>query len=115
MSDEKLKVIGSFIVLVVFLAGAIFVVEWAVSPHSEIIKNITVVEKYPIGAIPGGKSVQYVPSKIIDENGYLYTVSQEQLWAKLKVNQTYEVRIITTNGDRQRKINAARIDGMWLQ
>jgi hypothetical protein len=88
---------------------------WLHQPNNELITNITVIEKYSIGAIPGGKSVQYVPSKIIDEKGNLYIISQEPLWAKLKINQTYEVRIITTNAGSQKVINAVRIDGMWWQ
>jgi hypothetical protein len=73
---------------------------------TDIAKNITVTEKYPY-------EYRGSASKIIDDDGKIYYFTNDLLWAKIKVGETYEVRVVTKPMDARPYINAARIGDMW--
>jgi hypothetical protein len=92
--------------LITIIIGIIFIGMLMTSHTSETIKNITVVEKYPY---------QYrgPEDRLVDENGHVYYFHNTLLWAKLKVNQTYEVRVITEGGQWVKYIDATHINDVW--
>jgi hypothetical protein len=73
---------------------------------SEEIKNVTVIEKYPA-------EYRGPAENIIDENGIQYYFTKTQLWAKMRLNETYEVRSHTTRGDHTPTIDAIHINEVW--
>jgi len=92
------------------LAGIIAILVIAIyymaSPDTIIVKNITVVEKYPY-------TYRSTPANVIDENGNQYYFNKDQLWAKMRINETYEANIVKPKGIAGKYITAIRIDGMW--
>jgi hypothetical protein len=74
--------------------------------NTDELTNVTVAEKYPYTYRADG-------TKIVDDEGKIYYFTNERLWAKLKIGETYEVRVVTKPIDNRRYINAAHIGDLW--
>jgi hypothetical protein len=94
----------TILVLSVFIICGIIVgyaVVYQSTPISTISMNITILEKYPVhsyqvqgggGKAAGVKCTYTDPPKIVNEKGDLYIVENEDDWAKMQVNKTYNVQ-----------------------
>lgn len=69
------------------------------TPSKVVNVTITIGEKYD-----STSGYRYsTPAKVVDSNGDLYIVQDENLWAKMKVNGTYNVQyaIYPNNYEKQ--------------
>jgi len=85
------------VILVLLFAAVIiiFSVNYQSSPISVVPINVTIVEKYPANtyeSFNGRSTIHHTdPPKIIDNKGDLYIVQNEDDWAKMQMNKTYNV------------------------
>jgi hypothetical protein len=106
---------GIFLGFLVMISVAIALASFGMNVNNTGVVNITVTEKYPIGIDSCGKyGCSYTQPKIVDKNGTLYVVSDENLWARMKIGETYSIRWYTTNMEPQKHINVVKLeDGVW--
>ena len=73
------------------------------TPSKVVNVTITISEKYATFTTQGYKSSYTTPAKVVDADGNLYIVQDENLWAKMKVNGTYNVQyaIYPNNYEKQ--------------
>lgn len=103
----------AYLALIVMIFMGISFVFLSQKPQTEAITNITIKEKYQSGIIPGYRSNTYIRPKIVDENGNLYQIIDERIWAKMEVDKTYAVRVYTIYGDKIPRINAVKVGDIW--
>lgn len=97
---------AAMFLLIAIIGGMGLVFVYMNTPTSSDIKTITVIEKYPYQYRGPAES-------IIDDNGIRYVFTKSQLWAKMKLNQTYEVRASKSPAYHDPLIDAIRINGVW--
>ena len=109
MGDNPTANAMLLIVLVVVAAIALGgLLIYSVTPTSTALKNITVTEKYPSSAAYRS----YTYAKIVSEDGTLYSFTNDNLWARFKVNGTYTVKWYKLPNDPQNMyINSVTING----
>jgi hypothetical protein len=98
--------IGIVIVAAIALGGLLI---YSVTPTATALKNVTVTEKYPSSAAYRS----YTYAKIVGDDGTLYSFTNDNLWARFKVNETYTVRWYKLPNDPQTTyINAVTVNGI---
>jgi hypothetical protein len=97
--DTKTKIL---IILLLVGVGALvmFACIYQITPTQTVEKNITVVEKYSVqqyttmcggGKAAGVRCTQSTLPKVVDISGDLYMVDNEQVWARMKINESMVV------------------------
>ena len=105
------------LIVVGALAFAFVLVVFAIGYQSTPTKidniTITISEKYPThsytqrcgGGKAAGATCTYTdPATIIDDKGNLYVVENENDWAKMQINKTYNVRYASYPNAQKGKI-----------
>jgi len=94
------------IVLIVLIGASLgtHAIMYQSTPTSVVSMNITIVEKYPVHTYAYGRYTSTDPSKVIDEKGNLYIVQNENDWAKMQVNKTYNVQYASYPNAQKGKI-----------
>lgn len=103
------------ILLVLLLSGILITSAfiYQTTPTSIISINLTIVEKYPThsyqrmcgGGKAAGATCTYTdPATIVDDKGDLYIVENENDWAKMRINKTYNVQYASYPNAQKGKI-----------
>lgn len=102
---EKILIISILCICGIVVASGII---YQSTPTSILPMNITIVEKYTVHTYQKqcGKTVcSYTdPPKVIDTKGDLYIVENENDWAKMQVNKTYNVQYASYPNSQRGKI-----------
>lgn len=98
---------GKILIVLIVLIGAslgAYAIMYQSTPTSIVSINITIVEKYPVHTYADGRYTSTDPPKVIDEKGNLYIVQNEDDWAKMQVNKTYNVQYASYPNAQKGKI-----------
>jgi|WetSurMetagenome_2_1015567.scaffolds.fasta_scaffold229901_2 hypothetical protein len=100
MGDIKLGTTGAATIIAVVILSFIlcgYAVIWGSTPDHYTNETFAVSEKYPTHSYKEmcGKGIYCTYTdlpKIVDTEGKLWTIQDETMWAKMKINHTYTVQ-----------------------
>lgn len=108
MATSRLVIILGLIAIIISTYLVYIAADYNSTPVKIDNINITIIEKYPVHTYEkfnGKFTSHYIdPATIVDDKGDLYIINNENIWAKMRVNETYNVQYASYPNAQKGKI-----------
>lgn len=112
MDKGNLLILGTVFILALIIGILVLISPDPLDYTTNV--TITVAEKYPLHTYDGmcGKypCTKIENAKIVDTNGELWNFNDESAWARMKVNETYVMKVGTLPTDAGKVYSATKIE-----